>query len=35
MKVNSLLERRNPRWGNRNMIEISYIAYLRAFVASK
>ena len=35
MKVNSLLERRNQRWGNRNMIEISYIAHLRVFVASK
>ena len=35
VKVTSLLERRNPRWGGRNMMEISYIGHLRAFIASK
>ena len=34
IKVTSLLERRNPRWGDRNMMEISYIGYLRTFIAS-
>ena len=34
VKVTSLLERRNPRWGDRNLMEISYIGYLRAFIAS-
>lgn len=34
-KVMSLLERRNVRWGNKNVMEIAHIGHLRAFIASK
>ncbi len=29
------MERRNKRWGERNLMEIAYIGHLRAFIASK
>ena len=31
----SLLDLKNPRWGNKNLLNISHIGHLRAFVASK
>jgi hypothetical protein len=34
-KCTSLLERRNKRWGNRNIMELGYIGHLRTFIASK
>ena len=34
-KAFSLLDLRNPRWGDKNLLNISHIGYLRAFVASK
>ena len=35
IKVMSLLERRNHRWGDKNLMELSHIGHLRSFIASK
>ena len=34
-KALSLLEKRNERWGNRNLMQLGYIGHLRTFIASK
>ena len=34
-KAFSLLEKRNIRWGDRNLMQIGYIGHLRKFIASK
>ena len=33
-KAFSLLEKRNPRWGDRNLMQLGYIGHLRKFIAS-
>ena len=35
IKVMSLLEKRNHRWGDKNLMELSHIGHLRAFIASE
>jgi hypothetical protein len=34
-KALSLLEKRNKRWGDRNLMQMAYIGYLRNFIASE
>ena len=34
-KAFSLLEKRNKRWGNRNIMQLGYIGHLRTFIASE
>ena len=31
----SILNRRHERWGDHNLMELSYVGQLRAFIASK
>ena len=31
----SILNRRHSRWGDHNLMELSYVGQLRAFIASK